>query len=205
MSSDVGKTQDIDHFKLLCDFGELSWLFSESADIDSFLHRVVAMVARHMNAAACTVFLYDAEAEELVLRATEGMSQECVGSIRLEMGEGLTFSLSGTLMGSDWYIHEHPEASADRMFRAIPRDRGADRVASLPSQVVTGAGDRTRTVTLTKEFDRSDLDEDSEADRDAGRDDSHIDTTYDELYAQLTLRNTYTQIEVSRTSHIFRL
>jgi hypothetical protein len=60
-------------------------------------------------------------------------------------------------------------------------------------------------VTLTKEFNRSDLDEDSEADRDAGRDDSHIDTTYDELYAQLTLRNTYTQIEVGRTSHIFRL
>ena len=122
-----------------------------------------------------------------------------------EMGEGLTFSLSGTLMGSDWYIHEHPETSGDRIFRGIPRDRGADRVASLPSQIVTGAGDRTRTVTLTKEFNRADLDEDSEADRDAGRDDSHIDTTYDELYAQLTLRNTYTQIEVSRTSHIFRL
>ena len=122
-----------------------------------------------------------------------------------EMEEGLTFRLSGDLMGSDWYVYEHPEASSDRIFRSIPRDRGADFVAHLPSQTVTGPGGQNRTVVLSKELTRSELDEDSEAERDAGRDDSHITTTYDELFAQVNLRNTYTQIEVNRSSHIVRL
>ena len=43
-----------------------------------------------MHAEACTIFLFDEESEELVLRATEGLSQKCVGSIRLNIGEGLT-------------------------------------------------------------------------------------------------------------------
>ncbi len=80
----------VDHFKLLCDFGELNWIFKETGDIESFLHKIVAMVARHMGASACTVFLYDNETEELVLKATQGLNQDCVGKIRLKVGEGLT-------------------------------------------------------------------------------------------------------------------
>jgi phosphotransferase system enzyme I (PtsP) len=83
-------SKSVDHFKLLCDFGELNWIFTNSEDIDSFLHKIVSMVARHMNVNACTIFLYDNETEELVLRATEGLSPDCVGKVRLEMGEGLT-------------------------------------------------------------------------------------------------------------------
>jgi phosphotransferase system enzyme I (PtsP) len=79
-----------DHFKLLCDFGELNWIFSDSSDIDSFLHKIVTMVARHTEADACTIFLYDEEKEVLVLRAMEGLRHKTVGKISLKLGEGLT-------------------------------------------------------------------------------------------------------------------
>ena len=29
-----------DHLKLLCDFGELNWIFAGSRNIDSFLHKI---------------------------------------------------------------------------------------------------------------------------------------------------------------------
>jgi phosphotransferase system enzyme I (PtsP) len=83
-------SKTVDHFKLLCDFGELNWIFKDTGDIDSFLHKIVTMVSRHMGASACTIFLYDDDAEELVLKATEGLNPDCVGKIRLKVGEGLT-------------------------------------------------------------------------------------------------------------------
>ncbi len=89
-SEAVDNSKAVDHFKMLCDFGELNWIFKDSGDIDSFLHKIVTMVAWHMRASACTIFLYDNEVEELVLKATHGLNPECVGKIRLKMGEGLT-------------------------------------------------------------------------------------------------------------------
>jgi len=83
----VGK---VDHFKLLCDFGELNWIFTDMQDIDDFLHKICAMVSKHMQAGACTIFLYDEKSDELVLRAAEGFSQGSIGHIRLKRGEGLT-------------------------------------------------------------------------------------------------------------------
>ena len=91
LKSDIKKNDvDVDHFELLCDFGELNSIFTESDNINSFLHKIVSMVAKHMGAAACTIFLYDEETELLVLRAAIGVSQECVGRIKLKVGEGLT-------------------------------------------------------------------------------------------------------------------
>ncbi len=80
----------VDHFKLLCDFGELNWIFTDSNDIDTFLHKIVTMVCRHMHAGACTIFLYNEDTGELVLRATDGFSRECVGKVKFKLGEGLT-------------------------------------------------------------------------------------------------------------------
>jgi len=76
--------------QLICDIGELNEAFTGSESIESFLERIVEMVARHMNADVCSVYLYDDEATELVLRATHGLSKSAVNNVRLKIGEGLT-------------------------------------------------------------------------------------------------------------------
>lgn len=43
-----------------------------------------------MHAAVCSVYLYDEEAEELVLSATKGLNPDSVGKTRLKIGEGIT-------------------------------------------------------------------------------------------------------------------
>jgi phosphotransferase system, enzyme I, PtsP len=75
--------------QLICDIGELNEAFTDSESIETFLERIVEMVARHMNADVCSVYLYDDEAAELVLRATHGLSKSAVNKIRLKIGEGL--------------------------------------------------------------------------------------------------------------------
>ncbi|HSB69039.1 MAG TPA: phosphoenolpyruvate--protein phosphotransferase [Candidatus Methylomirabilis sp.] len=79
----------MDHLRLLCEIGELNWIFSDSASTKAFLQRIVAIVADHMQAEVCSIYLYDAEREELTLKATKGLSPESVETVRLKLGEGL--------------------------------------------------------------------------------------------------------------------
>ena len=79
----------VDHMQLLCDFGELSWAFSDSANIEAFLQKIVTMVADHMKADVCSIYLYEEEAEKIVLKATRGLSPKAVNTVSLELGEGL--------------------------------------------------------------------------------------------------------------------
>lgn len=79
-----------DSVDLICSVAELSGLFANSHDLRGFLQQVVSMVAAHMHAAVCSVYLYDEEAEELVLSATHGLNPEAIGKTRLKVGEGIT-------------------------------------------------------------------------------------------------------------------
>lgn len=83
------KTMKRDYFNLLCDVGELVSVLSGSVDIQSFLQRLVVMVAHHLKTDVCSIYLYDDIAEELVLQATVGSNPEAAGLIRLKEGEGL--------------------------------------------------------------------------------------------------------------------
>ena len=80
----------MDHIKLICDIGELNEVFTDAQSIEAFLQKIVEMVAKHMDAAVCSVYLYEEDKNELVLRATHGLSNESIGKIRLKLGEGLT-------------------------------------------------------------------------------------------------------------------
>ena len=72
----------MDHVKLLCNFSEISWLFSDSTDIKAFLHKIVTMVGDHMRADVCSIYLYDEEEQALVFRATKGLNPEAVDTLK---------------------------------------------------------------------------------------------------------------------------
>ena len=53
------KQKDRRHLHLLCDISELIALLTVSENIENFLQRTVEMVARHMDADVCSIYLYD--------------------------------------------------------------------------------------------------------------------------------------------------
>lgn len=79
-----------DHTKLLCDFGELNGLFSDSSSLETFLQKLVEMISSHMQSQVCSIYLYYEDAEELILKATKGLKKEAIGTVKLKLGEGLT-------------------------------------------------------------------------------------------------------------------
>jgi len=80
------KTNNIN---MICDIAELSSLFEKSSSLDDFLQAAVSVVAYHMRAAVCSIYIYDDATRMLTLRATQGLSQEAVGKVQLRLGKGL--------------------------------------------------------------------------------------------------------------------
>ena len=68
----------------------MTGLFTDASTLENFLQRTVEMVAEHMQADVCSVYLYYEDSGELVLKATKGLKAEAVGAVRLKLGEGLT-------------------------------------------------------------------------------------------------------------------
>jgi phosphotransferase system enzyme I (PtsP) len=79
----------MNHLQLICDIGEINQVFTDSQSIETFLQKIVDLVARHMSTAVCSIYLYEECSSELVLRATHGLNPNSVGSVRLKLGEGL--------------------------------------------------------------------------------------------------------------------
>ncbi|MDA3940653.1 MAG: GAF domain-containing protein, partial [Spirochaetia bacterium] len=77
-------------FDLICSVRELTSIFSTKTNITGLLRIVVKLVAKHMQTAACSIFLLDNTSDELVLRATSGLNPDFVGKFRLAVGEGVT-------------------------------------------------------------------------------------------------------------------
>jgi phosphotransferase system enzyme I (PtsP) len=80
----------MDNEQLLYDISQLNELFRDSTSIQSLLDKTVAMVASHTNSDVCSVYLYNNENHELVLRATRGLNPDSVGRVKLKLGQGLT-------------------------------------------------------------------------------------------------------------------
>ena len=83
------KRKDRHHLHLLCDISQLAALLTGSEDIENFLQRTVEMIARHMNADVCSIYLYDEISGDLVLDATIGLNPAAIGNVRMKIGEGL--------------------------------------------------------------------------------------------------------------------
>ena len=122
-----------DNVDLICSVAELSGLFANSHDLQGFLHEVVNMVAAHMHAAVCSVYLYDEEAEELVLSATKGLNPDSVGKTRLKIGEGIT----GIALKELRPICED-EGKSNPYFKLIPGTREEEYTAFLAVPIVRG-------------------------------------------------------------------
>jgi phosphotransferase system enzyme I (PtsP) len=80
----------MDNEQLLYDISQLNELFRDSTSIQNLLDKTVAMVASHTNSDVCSVYLYNNENHELVLRATRGLNPDSVGRVKLKLGQGLT-------------------------------------------------------------------------------------------------------------------
>lgn len=74
---------------MICDVAELSSLFEKSSSLDDFLQAAVSTVAYHMQAAVCSIYIYDDTSRVLTLRATQGLNPEAVGNVQLRLGQGI--------------------------------------------------------------------------------------------------------------------
>lgn len=74
---------------LICSVAELSGLFEKGTGLQSFLQKVVSVIAWHMKAAVCSVFMFDEDKQELVLTANQGLNPSAIGTLRLKLGEGI--------------------------------------------------------------------------------------------------------------------
>jgi phosphotransferase system enzyme I (PtsP) len=136
-------TKDHHHLNLLCDIGELAALLAGSENIENFLQRTVEMVARHMRANVCSIYLLDEGSSELVLKATFGLKPESVGKVRLKIGEGwvgaslekLEPVKKGLASGhSGFKYFRKASKDAFESFLAVPVRRGAEKIGVLVVQ-----------------------------------------------------------------------
>ncbi len=78
-----------DHLNLLCDIGELSSIVTGGSDIETFLASATQLVAKHLKAHVCSIYLFSTHSKDLVLKATQGLNLEAVNQVRMQPGEGL--------------------------------------------------------------------------------------------------------------------
>ncbi len=79
-----------DHTKLICSIGEISDLFQDSTSLETFLKKIVEMISDHMHSEVCSIYLYNEDHQELILKATKGLNAHLIGKVKLKLGEGLT-------------------------------------------------------------------------------------------------------------------
>ena len=128
---------------MICDIAELSSLFEKSSSLDDFLQAAVSVVAYHMQAAVCSIYIYDDKERLLTLRATQGLSASAIGKVQLRLGQGLT----GQALKELRAIREghgarnpkfQPVSGIDeekyQAFLAVPIRRGLTRVGVLAVQ-----------------------------------------------------------------------
>ena len=131
------------HLDLLCDVGQLSVALAGSTDIENFLFRLSEVVAAHMKAEVCSIYLLDEGSRDLVMRATVGLDPSSVGTIRLREGEGLIGTalkelrpiLDNAASGNPRYS-SFPRSGEEQFdaFLAIPVVRGIEKIGVLAVQ-----------------------------------------------------------------------
>lgn len=75
-----------DRISILADVAEI---VSRSHDLQETLANVIDLVAKRLDADACSIYLTDADLRHLTLEATIGLDVEAVHTVRLAFGEGL--------------------------------------------------------------------------------------------------------------------
>lgn len=132
-----------DNVDLICDIAELAGLFERSSSLDGFLDTATSIIAWHMKAAVCSIYLFDEPSQQLVLKATQGLDASAVDNVRLNLGEGITGQALKELRpicegrGSKNPSFKHiPGIQEERFeaFLAVPILRGLTRIGVLVAQ-----------------------------------------------------------------------
>lgn len=103
------------HLGLVCDLGELSAVLDASQDTDAFVIRTLDLVARHLQAPVCTLYLYNENEDRLVLHHTLGLNPGANGTVSLRPGEGIV----GTAFESGKPVNV-PCATRHAAFKSVP-------------------------------------------------------------------------------------
>ncbi|HCY87588.1 MAG TPA: phosphoenolpyruvate--protein phosphotransferase [Desulfobacteraceae bacterium] len=82
-------TREPDHLNLLCDLTELTAIITADADIETFLAGATGLVAKHLKAHVCSIYLFDGNTHDLILTATRGLNPDAVNQVRMKPDEGL--------------------------------------------------------------------------------------------------------------------
>ena len=137
------KIKKRDHLNLLCDIGDLATLLTGSSNIENFLQRTAVMVSRHLEAEVCSIYLFDDQSRELVLKATIGLNPEAVNQVRMKAGEGLVgYTLIKQQPIREGSASRNPqfkyfeESGEDRFesFLSVPISRGIENIGVLVVQ-----------------------------------------------------------------------
>jgi len=121
----------------MTEFEKISDLLTRSSNLQSFLDQAVIMVADRLNAAVCSIYLYNENTGLLTLKATHGLSTEVVGEIKLRAGEGLVgkvfkesrpVCVSNASQNPDYRFFSEAGEEAYDAFLAIPISHGIDKI-----------------------------------------------------------------------------
>lgn len=145
----------MDHLNLLLSIGQLDWVFKGSSSIENLLGNIVVMVARHMQADVCSIYIYDHVKDELILRANTGLKPQAIGKIRLKPGEGIAgtvFERNEPVCLSDGFTH-----SSFRYFKGT----GEERYKSFLSVPIVSGDSPVGVIMLQRQennrFENSDI------------------------------------------------
>lgn len=136
-------TKEPDHLNLLFSISELVDIVTSSSDIHSFLQHAVELVARHLHADVCSIYLFDEKTNRLVLKATRGLNIEAVDKISMEPGEGLVGASFETMTviregnaGLNPRFKYFAEAGEEpyKSFLCVPIKRGIEKIGVLVVQ-----------------------------------------------------------------------
>ncbi len=106
------------------------------ADLRETLDRVVATIGESMEVEVCSLYLFDAQHERLVLRATVGLDRASVGRVSMRVNEGLVglaIESMGPVMVADAMSHARykyfPETGEERYhtFLGVPVQEGRQK------------------------------------------------------------------------------
>ena len=132
-----------DHLELLCNAGEMFALLSGVSDTKKILQRCVRLVAKHLKAEVCSIYLLNTPERELVLRATTGLNPESVDVVKMKVGEGLVGKSMETMeiiledhasLNPDFKYFPTTKEEAFECFLAIPILRGTQGIGVMVVQ-----------------------------------------------------------------------
>ncbi len=133
--------------KLLQILRQISEIIAGNKDYSVVLNQIVKVLSSSLNVNVCSVYIYDENSDELVLAATEGLSKESVGSVKMKSGVGI----SGACFKQRRVFNvSHPEEHPRFL---LFKESGEEKYQSLLAVPLTVGGRCVGTLTIQRVSD----------------------------------------------------